>query len=48
MEIDNLEGKTFLDIGSGSGLFFLCAARLGGSKVHSFDYDPQSVVVLRN
>lgn len=43
LEIDNLEGKTFLDIGSGSGLFSLCAVRLGASKVHSFDYDPQSV-----
>lgn len=35
-------GKRFLDIGSGSGLFSL-AARLAGAAVHSFDYDPQSV-----
>ncbi len=37
-----LEGLTFLDIGSGSGLFSLAARRLG-AQVHSFDYDAQSV-----
>jgi len=42
LEVDNLEGKTFLDIGSGSGLFSL-AARRRGATVFSFDYDPQSV-----
>jgi 2-polyprenyl-6-hydroxyphenyl methylase/3-demethylubiquinone-9 3-methyltransferase len=38
----DLNGKTFLDIGSGSGLFSLAARRLG-AQVHSFDYDSQSV-----
>jgi 2-polyprenyl-3-methyl-5-hydroxy-6-metoxy-1,4-benzoquinol methylase len=42
LEAENLAGKRFLDIGSGSGLFSLAAKRLGAS-VHSFDYDPQSV-----
>ena len=40
LEIDHLQGKSFLDIGSGSGLFSLAARRLGAS-VHSFDFDPQ-------
>lgn len=39
---DTFAGLTFLDIGSGSGLFSLAAYRLGGT-VLSFDYDPQSV-----
>jgi len=42
LEVDHLEGKTFLDIGSGSGLFSL-AARSLGAKVLSFDFDPESV-----
>ena len=42
LEVDDLIGKSFLDIGSGSGLFSLGARRLG-ARVHSFDYDPESV-----
>ena len=38
----DLQLKSMLDIGSGSGLSSLVAKRLGG-KVHSFDYDPWSV-----
>jgi 2-polyprenyl-3-methyl-5-hydroxy-6-metoxy-1,4-benzoquinol methylase len=40
---DSLEGMSFLDIGSGSGLFSLAAAQLKASRVHSFDFDPSSV-----
>ena len=40
--VERLDGKSFLDIGSGSGLFSLAARRLG-ADVHSFDYDAQSV-----
>lgn len=40
--VTDLNGKKFLDIGSGSGLFSLAARRLGASVV-SFDYDNNSV-----
>ena len=46
LETTHLEGKSFLDIGSGSGLFSLAARRLG-ARVHSFDYDPDSVACTR-
>lgn len=46
LEVEHLEGKSFLDIGSGSGLFSLAARRLG-ARVHSFDYDPNSVACTR-
>lgn len=42
LKLDNLQGKRFLDIGSGSGLSSLAARNLGAT-VYSFDYDPQSV-----
>src|ERR1700676_220811 len=44
--VNDLQGKTFLDVGSGSGLFSLAARRLG-ARVRSFDYDPQSVACTR-
>lgn len=42
----SFQDKTFLDIGSGSGLFSLAARRLG-AKVTSFDYDPHSVACTK-
>ena len=43
LETENLGGKSFVDVGSGSGLFSLAAMKLAAIHVHSFDYDPQSV-----
>lgn len=40
--LPDLRGLSFLDVGSGSGLFSLVARRLGAT-VFSFDYDPNSV-----
>jgi len=46
LDLTSLEGRKFLDIGSGSGIFSLAARNLGAA-VHSFDYDPQSVACTR-
>ena len=40
---ERVAGAAFLDAGCGSGLFSLAAMRLGARRVHSFDFDPESV-----
>jgi SAM-dependent methyltransferase len=42
-----LQGKSFLDIGCGSGLFSIAAARSGARLVTGIDVDPVSVQVSR-
>ncbi|HZE30991.1 MAG TPA: class I SAM-dependent methyltransferase [Actinoallomurus sp.] len=42
LETTDLTGRTFLDVGCGSGLFSLAAHRMG-ARVRSFDHDPESV-----
>ncbi len=42
-KLGRLDGLTFLDIGCGSGLHSLAALKLGAARVHSFDFDSQSV-----
>jgi ribosomal protein L11 methyltransferase len=39
--------KSFLDIGTGSGILAIAAAKLGFQPVHAFDFDPESVRVAR-
>lgn len=44
--VERLDGKLFLDAGSGSGLSSLIANQLGATVV-SFDFDPQSVACTK-
>lgn len=44
---DDLKGRSFLDIGCGSGLHALAAARLGVARVVGVDIDPNSVTTAR-
>lgn len=39
--------QSFLDMGSGSGILSISAAKLGYSPVHAFDVDPEAVRVCR-
>lgn len=44
---DDLSGERFIDVGSGSGVFSLCALRLGALAVTSIDIDPHSIACTR-
>lgn len=44
---ESLAERSFLDIGCGSGLFCVAAARLGASPVWGLDVDPRSVQATR-
>lgn len=46
LRMESLKGKSFIDVGSGSGLFSLAARRLG-ANVYSFDYDTESVACTK-
>lgn len=41
--LESLSGKSFLDVGCGSGLFSLAALTLGAERVHGFDINPASI-----
>lgn len=44
---DSLEDESFLDAGCGSGIVSLAARELGAKRIHSFDYDHDSVDATR-
>src|ERR1035437_3077844 len=39
--------QTFLDIGAGSGILAIAAAKLGYAPVRAFDFDPEAVRIAR-
>jgi ribosomal protein L11 methyltransferase len=43
----NAATKSFLDIGTGSGILAIAAAKLGYQPVRAFDFDPEAVRVAR-
>lgn len=47
LRTESLVGKTFLDIGCGSGIHSLAALRMGAERVVAFDYDDDSVATSR-
>jgi SAM-dependent methyltransferase len=47
LKLEDLKGKSFLDIGCGSGLHSLSAWRAGARPLFGFDYDPQSVATTK-
>jgi 2-polyprenyl-6-hydroxyphenyl methylase/3-demethylubiquinone-9 3-methyltransferase len=46
--LGDIRGRTFLDVGCGSGIHAVSALRLGASRVHAFDYDQDSVECARD
>lgn len=45
---DSLKGKTFLDIGCGSGIHSLAALQMEATTIHAIDLDPDSVYTTRS
>lgn len=44
---EEIAGRSFLDIGCGSGIHALAAARLGAARIPAVDIDPRSVETTR-
>ncbi len=43
----DVEGKTLIDYGCGSGILAIAALKLGASKVYAVDIDPQALIATR-
>jgi 2-polyprenyl-3-methyl-5-hydroxy-6-metoxy-1,4-benzoquinol methylase len=43
--LSDLSDKSFIDVGCGSGLHSLAAARLNAKSIYSFDFDPHAVKI---
>jgi ribosomal protein L11 methyltransferase len=41
------QSQSLLDIGTGSGILAIAAAKLGYAPIHAFDFDPQAVATAR-
>ncbi len=48
IERGDLEGRTFLDIGCGSGVHSLAALRMGAARVLAVDIDPVSIATTKS
>jgi SAM-dependent methyltransferase len=47
LDLHSLEGRSFMDVGAGSGLFSIAAARLGARPVVALDRDEQCLAAIR-
>ena len=47
MQDEELAGKRFLDMGTGSGILSICASKLGAKQCYAYDIDPVAVKVSR-
>ena len=47
MQDEELSGKRFLDMGTGSGILSICASKLGAKTCNAYDIDPVAVKVAQ-
>jgi ribosomal protein L11 methyltransferase len=48
LDAQDIQGKTVLDYGCGSGILGVAAAKLGASNVTAIDIDPQALLATRS